>query len=130
MIKRGKKAVVLASCVMFAVLTLMSLCPEIVSAHPPKAVILAYDTVTQTLSATITHTGFSKSHYIEKVEIKKNGAIIAVQEYNSQPSETFTYTYKLEAAGGDTFDVKASCSRFGSRSEKLTVGPAPAGTAK
>ena len=114
------------ACVALAAVAMVAFCPAIAGAHGPKEVKLGYDAAAKTLQATITHTNFSASHYIEKVEVKKNGKPALSQEYKSQPSETFTQSYKVEAAAGDVLEVKASCNKFGSKTEKLTVGPAPA----
>jgi len=103
-------------------LALTLLFPAPVVAHPPQKLLLAYDGATQTLSVTVTHNRFSAGHYIEKIEIRKNGAVVAVQDYKSQPAETFTSTYKVSAAKGDVLEVKATCNKFGSDTEKLVVG--------
>jgi len=114
---------------LFTALVILMLCPKVVLAHSPAEVKLEYDLSAQTLRATITHTRFSDSHYINKVEIRKNGNLVDLQEYKNQPSETFAYSYKVTAGAGDVLEVKAYCSRFGSKAEKLTVGqpgkPAP-----
>lgn len=107
---------------MFAVAVFLTLYPGVVSAHSPREVKLDYDLTAQTLKATITHTGFSEGHYINKVEIRKNGNLVSLQEYKNQPSETFTYSYKVTAVAGDTLEVKAYCNKFGSKTEKLAVG--------
>ena len=109
-------------CMILAVFAFFTLYPATASAHGPKEVKLAYDVVSKTMQATITHTNFSASHYIEKVRIKKNGEVVTLQEYTSQTGDTFTYSYKVEAVAGDILEVKASCSRFGSGTESLTVG--------
>ncbi len=96
--------------------------PGAAVAHGPKEVKLSYDASTRTLRADITHSPFSGGHYIEQLEIKKNGKPAAVQKYNAQPAETFTYTVKVDATTGDVLEVKAACSRFGSKTEKLIVG--------
>ncbi len=103
-------------------LTLAFLTPAPAIAHPPQKLLLAYDAGNQTLTVTVTHNRFSAGHYIDKIEISKNGAVIAGQDYKSQPAETFTYTYKVNASQGDTLAVKASCNKFGSVTEKFTVG--------
>jgi hypothetical protein len=127
--KSGGNRIISIGFLMFAVAVFLTLCPGVVIAHSPREVKLDYDLTAQTLKATITHTGFSDSHYINKVEIRKNGNLVSLQEYKNQPSETFTYSYKVTAVAGDTLEVKAYCSRFGSRAEKLAVGqpgkPAP-----
>ena len=109
-------------CLILAVLAFFAFYPATAGAHPPKEVKLVYDVVSKTLQATITHTNFSATHYIEKVRIKKNGEVVTLQEYSSQPTETFTYSYKVDAVAGDVIELKASCSRFGSGTESLTVG--------
>jgi hypothetical protein len=92
-------------------------------ANTPKEVLLTYDGAAKTLTVRITHSSSSPGwHYIAKVEIKKGENMISTVEYKSQPDQpTFSYVYPIEAAPGDVLEVKASCSIFGSRTEKLTV---------
>ena len=97
--------------------------PMVAGAHPPGAIILTYDLPPQTLQVTITHTRFSDNHYIGKLEIKKNGNLVSLKEYKSQPAETFTYAFKVTAVAVDVLEVTAYCSKFGSKSEKLTIVP-------
>jgi len=125
MSEKAKRAVIMSLVGIFAIFALTYLCPAAVNAHAPKKVLLAYDGATKTLSVTVTHTRFSEGHYVDKIVIMKNGKVIASQEYKGQPSETFTYAYKIDAANGDTLEVKASCNKFGSESEKITVGAGP-----
>ena len=93
------------------------------AANAPKEVLLTYDAAAKTLTVQITHSSSSPSwHYVAKVEIKKGGKTISTTDYKSQPDQaTFSYVYPIEAAPGDVLEVKASCSIFGSRTEKLTV---------
>jgi len=67
----------------------------------------------QTLQVTITHTRFSDNHYVGKLEIKKNGNLVSLKEYKSQPAETFTYAFQVTAVVGDVLEVTAYCSKFG-----------------
>jgi hypothetical protein len=120
--KSGGNRIISIGFLMFAAAVFLTLYPGVVSAHSPSEVKISYDMPTQTLQATITHTRFSDSHYINKVEIRKNGNLVSLQEYKNQPSETFTYSYKVTAGAGDTLEVKAYCSKFGSKAEKLAVG--------
>ncbi len=92
-------------------------------ANAPKEVLLTYDASAKTLTVQITHSSSSPGwHYIAKVEIKKGEKTISTVEYKSQPDQpTFSYVYPIEAAPGDILEVKASCSIFGSRTEKMTV---------
>jgi len=94
------------------------------AAHSPKDVVLTYDQAKKTLEVRITHNVKDPaSHYVKKVEIKKNGKTSAVTEYQSQPGpETFSYTYPLDAAPGDLIEAKGTCVIFGSKTGNLTVG--------
>ena len=122
LIKPGERRVVLVGFFMFAAVVFLILSPGTVGAHSPSGVTLGYDTPTQTLTVSITHTRFSDSHYVNKVEIRKNGNLVSLQEYNKQPAETFTYSYKVTATAGDALEVRAYCNKFGSKEETLTVG--------
>lgn len=92
-----------------------------VGAHAPKTVSLSYDLQAKVLTVSVTHTRFSAGHYIDKIEIKKNGTLVASHSYKEQVSETFTHTYALDAVRGDVIEVKATCNKFGSASEKIRV---------
>jgi hypothetical protein len=108
----------------FSAILLIAGFPLSATAHSPKDVVLTYDQANKMLEVRITHSVKDPtSHYIKKVEIKKNGKESGVTEYQSQPGpETFSYTYPLDAAPGDVIEVKATCSIFGSKTGKLTVG--------
>ncbi len=90
-------------------------------ANPPSSVVLTYDLNTQTLNVTVSHPGFTQSHYIATVEIRKNNAPETTGSYTSQPSETFTYSFSVVAIVGDNLAAKAICSIFGDNSGTITV---------
>jgi hypothetical protein len=92
-------------------------------AHGPSEVILSYDQEERILSVSITHkVGDSSSHYINEVIVTKNGDRLESYRYKSQPDKiTFTYTYTVEAEGGDVIDVTAACNRFGSKRASLAL---------
>jgi hypothetical protein len=119
--RRGKRILLIGG-LTFAAMILLSLYPGGVGAHSPGEVKFTYDQATQTLTTTVTHTRFSDSHYVAKVQIKKNGSPVSLVEYKDQPAETFTYSYKVAAIAGDTLEVSAYCNKFGSKTQKLTVG--------
>ena len=93
------------------------------AASAPKELLLTYDATARTLTVQITHSSASPEfHYIEKVEIKKDGKTSSATEYNNQPNrETFSYVYPIEAAPGEVLEVKAICSILGTKTVKLTV---------
>jgi hypothetical protein len=110
-----------------AVLILLILCclyPQMSFATSPQDVKLEYDAGTQMLTVTITHpSSFPSYHYIKYVEIKKNGADAMKKTYENQPDmDTFSYTYKMPVAEGETLEVTATCSMYGYKTVNLTVG--------
>ena len=110
-----------------AVLILLILCclyPQMSFATSPQDVKLEYDAGTQMLTVTITHpSSFPSYHYIKYVEIKKNGADAMKNTYENQPDmDTFSYTYKVPVAEGETLEVTATCSMYGYKTVNLTVG--------
>jgi hypothetical protein len=110
-----------------AVLILLILCclyPQMSLANSPQDVKLEYDAGTQMLTVTITHpSSFPSYHYIKYVEIKKNGADAMKKTYENQPDmDTFSHTYKIPVAEGETLEVTATCSLYGYKTVNLTVG--------
>ena len=99
-------------------------CPAATYAHGPGDVILNYDSDSQILSVTISHSVSNpQKHYIKKITITKNGKPLETYEYKSQPDpSSFTYTYNVKAKEGDTLKVKAKCNYFGSKTRELTIG--------
>jgi len=97
--------------------------PQFSYATAPKSVDLTYDMTTQTLSVTINHqTLFARMHHIKYVEIKKNGTIIIINKYGTQPTGSiFTYTYNIPAEKGDVFDVTTTCNMWGHKTSTLVV---------
>ncbi len=93
------------------------------AASAPDEVALSYDKGKRTLEVKITHPSKApQRHYIEKVEIVKNGTWVTQGEYKEQPAQaTYSYTYTVEAAPGDVLEAKAICSILGSKTGKLTV---------
>jgi hypothetical protein len=115
-----------AACILMTTL-LLALLPAPGAAHSPKEVVLTYDQAKHTLEVRITH-GVSDpaKHFVDAVEIRKNGKTISKTEYRSQPGPTtFVYSYPLDADPVDVIEVKASCSVFGSTTEKLDLRKIP-----
>ncbi|MDI6743489.1 MAG: hypothetical protein QMD11_12210 [Smithella sp.] len=107
-------------------LTVLCFHPGISYADAPKDVKIEYNPSTQTLAVTITHKSmFGGMHYIKSLEIKKNSVPISMNTYDSQPKEVpFTYTYKLDAAEGDTLEANVVCSMSGNKSASVIVNKA------
>jgi hypothetical protein len=94
-----------------------------VSAHAPSEMLLKYDIDSQSLTVTIIHNvSDPTTHYVSRIEIRKNG-IIETAEYNEQPtSSRFTYTFQVPASPGDVLEVIAECNLGGSLTETVEVG--------
>ena len=82
-------------------------------ASPPESLQLTYNKSTQTLVVNIAHDTMLKgSHFIKFIEIKKNGAVVSINKYESQPTgDKFSYSYKIPAIEEDTFQVTATCTK-------------------
>jgi glucose/arabinose dehydrogenase len=94
-----------------------------VQAHPPADVSLSFDQENQTLNVTIMHkVSTPSSHYVARVDLTKNGQIVHSFDYTSQPTSTqFTYSYAMNASGGDVLKATATCSIAGSKTGVLTI---------
>ncbi len=94
-----------------------------VSGHPASNVDLKYDFDNQKLNITISHiTDDTNTHYIEKVEIYKNGVTIIEEDYTSQPSSnTFTLSFDVSTNDGDVLKVETECSISGKTEDSITV---------
>jgi hypothetical protein len=97
--------------------------PYTVCANAPSGTTVSYNLETQDLRVTITHpVSDQTTHYIKEVKIEKNGVLYNTSLYDSQPdSNSFTYTYQINATTGDTIDVTASCIQGGSKTIQHTV---------
>lgn len=95
--------------------------PQSSYATPPENVQLKYNLSTQTLSVIITHNTMLKgSHYIKFVEIRKNGTVMSINTYDSQPTgKAFIYNYKISAIEEDTFLAETSCNMWGKKTSSL-----------
>ncbi len=104
-------------------LSLLVLLIPTAQAHSPSSVTLTYDQDTDILNVTITHSVASTStHYIEKVEVYVNDALVHEQDYTSQPTTSaFSYEYTIMAGPGDTIKVDATCNLAGTDSETLII---------
>jgi hypothetical protein len=90
-------------------------------AHPPKALILAYDVASGLLTVRISHpTPTPASHYIERVEVKREGLPLLVERYANQAGQApLTYTYRVGPPTGALLEVTAACNLYGSRTVTL-----------
>jgi hypothetical protein len=97
--------------------------PMAAMAHPPKNLTAEYDIQSQKLTVRIDHGSFMPSmHYINKVDVKKNGQPVINQTYKSQPDKNpFEYTYEITAKAGDVLEITASCNMYGSKTINITI---------
>jgi len=116
MLKRGCILVILCS-------VLICTISAPVDANAPSVLTVSYNLETQALLVTINHpVSDTASHYIQKVEIKKNDVIYNTTSYTSQPDpNSFTYIYHVNATVGDTLDITASCVQGGSKTFQYAI---------
>ena len=94
-----------------------------VKGHNPSSMTLAYNSNTDTLSVTISHSSANfNTHYIFEVNVTLNGGQAVDQGYTSQPSNSFTYDYVLIAMDGEVIEVTARCTQAGIITRAITVG--------
>ena len=94
-----------------------------VTGHQASNVDLEYDFDNQKLTVTITHNSKDiNTHYIEKVEVYKNGVNIIDEVYTSQSStETFNLTFDVSADDGNILKVETDCNLGGKTEDSITV---------
>jgi desulfoferrodoxin (superoxide reductase-like protein) len=93
-------------------------------AHPPKGVVLEYDSETSILSISVTHSvNNSSKHYVSKVTVELNGKEIIEQKFKRQTSgEIQEVVYKvIDAKEGDKIAVTAYCNISGKKKAGLEV---------
>ena len=106
---------------LFMVISAMLISP--VTAHPPYALNLTYNSSMSELSVTITHSVRDPAdHFIDPVEVRLGDTILISAHYTSQPTaETFTYLYAYPAKSGDLLEVNATCNKGGSLTGAVLV---------
>ena len=84
-------------------------------AHPPSGLVLLYNSSTNKLNATISHSvSDPNTHYVYSVVIEVNGTTTVSETYTSQPSSIlFTSQYNVTANNGARIQVSATCSQRG-----------------
>ena len=95
------------------------------SAHNPNAIHVNYDTGRGQLNVIVQHPVNDKwKHFVNKVDVYKNGRKAWGQEFEFQTSfRNLTIPpIKLSAIDGDEFRVVAFCSEGGKYEQPLTVG--------
>jgi len=92
-------------------------------AHTPSNMKLDYDIDNHTLNVTITHSVSNPdTHYIYKIETKKNDVLQSTKEYTSQPSTSkFTYSIDVATEMEDKLTITALCNQVGSIKKSYIV---------
>ena len=93
-----------------------------VQGHSPSGMSLTYHSNTEMLDVTITHSVSNlQTHYVDSIDIYINDILNHTEDYTSQPSNTFTYFYNINATIGETIKVTATCNQGGSITRSITV---------
>ena len=101
-----------------------------VKAHPPSGIVLLYNSNTNKLNVTISHSvSDPNTHYVYSVVIEVNGTTTVSETYTSQPSSIlFTYQYNITANNGARIQASATCNQGGTVTECIVVGGGTCGT--
>ena len=106
------------------ILMLLVFMPMIAFTNPPKKVVLSYDKESGNLAVSAIHSVKDvNDHFIITVEVKVNGENVISLDYKSQSSQE-SQDVKIEMPDlkpGDIAEVKATCNKFGSKSESITI---------
>ena len=96
---------------------------SVAEAHSPGPITLEYDSETDILTVTVTHsTADVNSHYIYEIVIEKNSVQVDIVTYTSQSSASqVVETFTIAAVDGDVLEATAKCSVSGQDSEQITV---------
>jgi hypothetical protein len=115
---KTSKIIIITLCFITLIITSQN-----ITAHPPSNMNLKYDQEKQKLETTINHqVSNPNSHYIYKIEIKKNDETYKTYDYKNQTSSSsLTYTYEINLTKGDEIEVKASCNQGGSIVKKIMI---------
>ncbi len=93
------------------------------TAHPPREIRLSYDGKDELTVRVFHGVDDGSKHFIEKIEVRVDGTVVAERHYSSQPgpeglSEIFSLGRLLP---GMEIRVKAQCNIFGSLEATYTV---------
>ena len=97
-----------------------------VFAHPPSGIVLSFDPETSQLTVAVQHgigDPMPEGHYVKSVTVFLNDEEIIHQIMFSQSSssEQEVWYYIIDAGPGDTLEVLAECSIFGTVREHLNI---------
>lgn len=97
---------------------------SVASAHPPSDVELFYDLEVEELTVIISHSsGSPDAHYVNRVEISINGALVLTEEPAAENDPIVTIDLAaFELDEGDIISVRAFCNRAGDLVKQVVVG--------
>ncbi len=94
------------------------------SAHAPEEMTLYFNDGLDLLTVKIRHDVKDRqTHYVESIQIQRNGIPIAEETYDEQPRSTFIVRFSVDAGEGDVIKVIATCNLMGEIERELEVGP-------
>ncbi|MGY5870851.1 MAG: hypothetical protein RTV72_01260 [Candidatus Thorarchaeota archaeon] len=97
--------------------------PMVAEAHTPGPITLEYDSSSEILTVTVTHsTSDVNSHYIYEITVQKNSVQVGIETYTSQSnSSEVVETFTVTAVDGDVLSATAKCSVSGQVTGQTTV---------
>jgi uncharacterized membrane protein YozB (DUF420 family) len=93
------------------------------SAHAPEEMTLYFNDGLDLLTVKIRHDVKDRTtHYIESIQIHRNGIPIAEETYEEQPRGTFMVRFSVDAGEGDVIKVLATCNLMGDIEREMEIG--------
>lgn len=102
----------------------LTLITGLLMAHPPKKVTLTYDKGSNNLKIIALHNVSNiTNHYVEKITISVDGKKVKELDFKTQTNqqEQDAEVVVPEIKSGSKVTVKATCNRFGSKSETIKI---------
>jgi hypothetical protein len=111
--KMNRRHLYLSIVVVLTIFLLTGFMQTPVSAHLPEDMKLNYDFGTQILTVNVSHyTPNLKTHYIEQIEVEKNGISVLNKTYDNQSLNDYVYeTFSVSTVVDDNLTVTAFCSK-------------------
>ena len=94
------------------------------NATPANAIYAKYDLKRQELLVKVEHQSSKYTkHFIDRVDVSKNGALVATKTFTLQSSHRNQTMppIKFSARAGDVISITATCNKGGTKKTELTV---------
>lgn len=94
------------------------------AAHPPEEMTIIYNDRLEILTVSISHDVKDRTtHYVERIEVYRNDALIIERSFDSQPRDSFNERFQIENMDvGEKIRVVACCNLEGCIEREMELG--------